>query len=97
MKETVDDSFNMIISAAGNAGLPFDYEKIDLYIGSEKKVVKVLEKGNPLDFDTNYIKKLLRESHLRILLDLHSGKANAKGWGTDLTTDYVLFNSVYST
>ncbi|MBU3928447.1 MAG: bifunctional glutamate N-acetyltransferase/amino-acid acetyltransferase ArgJ [Bacteroidetes bacterium] len=92
-----DPNWGRIISAAGNAGLPFDYEKIDLYIGSEKKVVKVLEKGNPLDFDTNYIKKLLRESHLRILLDLHSGKANAKGWGTDLTTDYVLFNSVYST
>ncbi|PIQ32472.1 MAG: bifunctional ornithine acetyltransferase/N-acetylglutamate synthase [Bacteroidetes bacterium CG18_big_fil_WC_8_21_14_2_50_41_14] len=92
-----DPNWGRIISAAGNAGLPFDYEKIDLYIGSEKKVVKVLEKGNPLDFDTNYIKKLLRESHLKILLDLHSGKANAKGWGTDLTTDYVLFNSVYST
>ncbi|MCB0651272.1 MAG: bifunctional glutamate N-acetyltransferase/amino-acid acetyltransferase ArgJ [Saprospiraceae bacterium] len=92
-----DPNWGRIISAAGNAGLPFDYEKIDLYIGSENKTIKVLEQGVPLEFDPNYIKKLLRESHLNIVLDLHNGKAKAKGWGTDLTTDYVLFNSVYST
>lgn len=92
-----DPNWGRIISAAGNAGLPFDYEKIDLYIGSDKKTIKVLEQGTPLEFDTNYIKKLLRESHLKIVLDLHNGKAKSKGWGTDLTTDYVLFNSVYTT
>lgn len=92
-----DPNWGRIISAAGNAGLPFNYEKIDLYIGSDKKTIKVLEKGIPLEFDPNYIKKQLRESHLKIVLDLHNGKAKAKGWGTDLTTDYVLFNSVYTT
>ena len=92
-----DPNWGRIVSAAGNAGLPFNYEKIDLYIGSDKKSVKVLEQGTPLEFDANYIKKLLRESHLKIVLDLHNGKAKSKGWGTDLTTDYVLFNSVYTT
>jgi len=92
-----DPNWGRIISAAGNAGLPFDYEKIDLSIGSDKEMVMVLEQGSPLEFNTNYIKKLLRESHLKILLNLHNGKAKSKGWGTDLTTDYVLFNSVYTT
>ncbi|HCS20240.1 MAG TPA: amino acid acetyltransferase [Bacteroidetes bacterium] len=92
-----DPNWGRIISAAGNAGLPFDYEKVDLYIGTEQKSIQVLERGTPLEFDTNYIKKLLRESHLKIVLDLHNGKAKSKGWGTDLTTDYVLFNSVYTT
>ncbi|WP_372770330.1 bifunctional glutamate N-acetyltransferase/amino-acid acetyltransferase ArgJ [Lutibacter sp.] len=92
-----DPNWGRIISAAGNAGLPFDYEKMDLYIGSDKKTIKVLEKGEPLEFNPNFIKKQLRESHLKIVLDLHNGKAKAKGWGTDLTTDYVLFNSVYTT
>jgi glutamate N-acetyltransferase/amino-acid N-acetyltransferase len=92
-----DPNWGRIISAAGNAGLPFDYEKIDLYIGSDKKTIKVLEQGIPLEFNANFIKKQLRESHLKIVMDLHNGKAKAKGWGTDLTTDYVLFNSVYTT
>lgn len=34
--------------------------------------------------DPYYIKKLWWESHLKIVLDLHNGKAKAKGWGTDL-------------
>ncbi len=43
------------------------------------------------------MKKLLREPDLKILLDLNDGRGKAMGWGSDLTTDYVLFNSVYTT
>jgi glutamate N-acetyltransferase/amino-acid N-acetyltransferase len=92
-----DPNWGRIISAAGNAGVPYDYLQSDLYIGSEQEIVKVLEKGKPQDYDRNYMKKLLRESHLHIKLDLHNGKASSKGWGTDLTMDYVAFNSVYTT
>lgn len=92
-----DPNWGRIISAAGNAGLPFNYEETDLYLGSEQELVKVLEKGIPQQFDRNYMKKLLRESHLHIKLDLLEGSAASKGWGTDLTTDYVMFNSVYTT
>ncbi len=92
-----DPNWGRIVGAAGNAGIPFDYQKIDLYLGSDEKIVKVIEKGVPQEFDRNMMKKLLRESHLHIKLDLHQGKAEAKGWGTDLTTDYVMFNSVYTT
>ncbi|MCH8496618.1 MAG: bifunctional ornithine acetyltransferase/N-acetylglutamate synthase, partial [Balneolales bacterium] len=64
---------------------------------SEPKVIPVLEKGRPVEYDRNYMKKLLRESHIHVLLDLNEGEAEATAWGTDLTTDYVLFNSVYTT
>ncbi len=92
-----DPNWGRIICAAGNAGVGFDYEKSDLYLGSENKIFKVLELGKPMDYDRNYMKKLLRESHLHVKLDMHSGNSKAKGWGTDLSTDYVLFNSVYTT
>ncbi|MEA2030468.1 MAG: bifunctional glutamate N-acetyltransferase/amino-acid acetyltransferase ArgJ [candidate division Zixibacteria bacterium] len=92
-----DPNWGRIICAAGNAGVAFDYRKADLYMGDEKKLVKVLEKGKPQDYNRNFMKTLLRESHVHIKLDLHNGKASATGWGADLTTDYVLFNSVYST
>lgn len=92
-----DPNWGRIISAAGNAGVPFDYTKVNLYLGDEKKQIMVLNKGVPVDFDRNFIKKLLRESHISINLDLSNGDYSATGWGTDLTTDYVLFNSVYTT
>jgi len=92
-----DPNWGRIIAAAGNAGIPFDYTKVDLYLGSDKKNLMVLQKGVPQEFDRNAMKKMLREAHLHIKMDLHKGKSAAKGWGTDLTTDYVLFNSVYTT
>lgn len=92
-----DPNWGRVICAAGNAGVPFNYQDVDLYIGEEKTLVKVLEDGKPLEFDRNYMKKILRESHIRIHLDMKSGDAEAEGWGADLTTDYVVFNSVYTT
>ena len=92
-----DPNWGRIICAAGNAGTPFNYEKADLYLGDEKKLIQVLEKGKPLEYDRNYMKKLLRESQIHIKLDVNAGEASATGWGADLSTDYVMFNSVYTT
>ncbi len=92
-----DPNWGRIVAAAGNAGIPFDYTKVDLYLGDEETLIKVLEKGVPQEYDRNYMKRLLRESHLYVKMDLHNGKAKSMGWGSDLTTDYVVFNSVYTT
>ncbi len=92
-----DPNWGRIVSAAGNAGVPFDYERVSLYIGSEIKVIKVLDHGQPLEYDKRLMKQMLRESHLVIEIDMKNGKKTATAWGTDLTTDYVLFNSVYTT
>lgn len=92
-----DPNWGRIICAAGNSGIPFDYESVDLYLGSEEEQVRVLKQGVPQEYDRNYMKRLLRESHIHIKLDMIKGKAKSKGWGTDLTADYVLFNSVYTT
>lgn len=92
-----DPNWGRIICAAGNAGVPFDYQQVDLYMGDESERVQVLEGGSPTEFDRNFLKKLLRESHIFITLDMHDGEDSATAWGADLTTDYVLFNSVYTT
>jgi len=92
-----DPNWGRIIMAAGNAGVDFDSSKVDLFMGNNKELVQVLEKGAPKDFNRNLMKKLLRESHIRVKLDLHDGKVEAKAWGSDITTDYVMFNSVYTT
>ncbi len=92
-----DPNWGRIVAAAGNAGVPFNYEEVDLYLGDDKRFIKVLEQGVPQKFDRNFMKKLLRESHIHIKMDMNNGDAEAKGWGSDLTTDYVVFNSVYTT
>ncbi len=92
-----DPNWGRIVCAAGNAGVPFDYAKVDLYLGTEENLIQVLDQGQPANYDRNYMKKLLRESQLYVKLDMCEGEAHAKAWGSDLTTDYVMFNSVYTT
>jgi glutamate N-acetyltransferase/amino-acid N-acetyltransferase len=92
-----DPNWGRIICAAGNAGVEFDYTTTDLFLGSEVQMLKVLEKGVPLDYDKNFMRKLLRESHLGVKMDLGIGKVKSIALGSDLTTDYVIFNSVYTT
>ncbi|RAI95317.1 bifunctional glutamate N-acetyltransferase/amino-acid acetyltransferase ArgJ [Algoriphagus yeomjeoni] len=92
-----DPNWGRIVAAAGNAGVAFNYKKVNLFIGDQNHLVQVLEKGNPVDFEKSYMKKLLRESHIRVHLELNSGEEEGIGWGSDLTTDYVMFNSVYTT
>ena len=92
-----DPNWGRIVCACGNAGVHFNYKKTDLYIGDMNNQVQVLEKGQPQPYDRNFIKKLLREAHIHVILDLNSGKEQVVGFGSDMTTDYVLFNSVYTT
>ena len=92
-----DPNWGRIIAAAGNAGVAFNYKKVNLFLGDQNHLVQVLEKGNPVNFEKSYMKKLLRESHVRVHLELNTGEEEGIGWGSDLTTDYVMFNSVYST
>ncbi len=92
-----DPNWGRIIAACGNAGISFNYKKTNLYLGDNENLVLVLKKGTPTAFDKNYMKKLLRESNLRVHLEVNTGNEEAIGWGSDLTTDYVMFNSVYST
>ncbi len=92
-----DPNWGRIICACGNAGIELEPKKVDIYLGNEKELPQVLERGRPIDFDRVFLKRLLRESHVRIQVDLNNGEAEAVGWGSDLTTDYVMFNSVYTT
>ncbi|MCF8302858.1 MAG: bifunctional glutamate N-acetyltransferase/amino-acid acetyltransferase ArgJ [Bacteroidales bacterium] len=92
-----DPNWGRIVMAAGNAGVNFDMSSVNLYLGDEDYLIQVLERGTPKEFDRNHMKKLLRESHLRVLMEMNQGRAQAVGWGSDITNDYVMFNSVYTT
>lgn len=92
-----DPNWGRIICAAGNSETDFNYEVADLHIGTPDNLVLVLQQGQPVDFNRNAMKQILRESHLKIKLNVNNGNHSSIAWGSDLTTDYVMFNSVYTT
>ncbi len=92
-----DPNWGRILAAMGRSGVDFNPDKVDLWIGNDQHKVQMLDKGSPVEMDVQLIKRVLKDSNLVIDIKLYEGRASAVGWGTDLTTDYVMFNSMYTT
>jgi len=97
-----DPNWGRIISAAGNSGVKFSLNDIDLYIGNDQ----ILEKGKLNQYDSqkvrNYIKSRMKGRYLvddivKILINLNSGESKGTAWGCDLSKKYVEINSEYTT
>lgn len=91
-----DPNWGRILAAAGRAGVDFDPEKVDLYFGANKSV-QILENGQPTEHNRSAIEKEMQSSTITITLDLNEGKADATGWGSDLSYEYIRINAEYTT
>ena len=67
--------------------------RIDLCLGD----VAVIKGGNPLPFNKGEVVAVLNKSEVAISLNLNLGTASATAWGCDLTEEYVVINSQYTT
>ena len=89
-----DPNWGRIVSAAGYAGVAFDPAKVDLHVNG----VALYQQGSPLKFDAAATSASLRASREALLqLNLNQGDVAATFWTSDLTVDYVKFNSEYTT
>jgi glutamate N-acetyltransferase/amino-acid N-acetyltransferase len=91
-----DPNWGRIIAAAGRAGIPFDPNKVDLFIGSDVEM-QLLEKGQPSIANLNTLKSMMKSTDLKITLDFNDGDATSTGWGCDLSYEYVRINAEYTT
>jgi len=92
-----DPNWGRIVAAAGRAGVTYDPDKVDLYLGTSKSMQQILAGGQPLPVDRNKLKNMMRASFLYVHLDLNQGKGKATAWGSDLSYEYVRINAEYST
>ncbi len=97
-----DPNWGRIISAAGNSGVQFNLNDVDLYIGN----AQILEKGKLNKYDsqkvTDYIESRMKGRYLiddivQIMINLNSGESKGIAWGCDLSKKYVEINSEYTT
>ena len=92
-----DPNWGRILAAAGRAGVSFDPDKVDLFLGSSKKMHHIVSGGQPVPVDRRKLKSMMRSSFLYVILDLHAGPGSALAWGSDLSYEYVRINAEYST
>jgi glutamate N-acetyltransferase/amino-acid N-acetyltransferase len=75
-----DPNWGRIIAAAGRAGVDFDPEQLDLYLGTKmNKLIPVLEKSQPVDGIRKKLDKVMESSNIIILIDLNQGDSEAVG------------------
>jgi len=92
-----DPNWGRIAAAAGNAtcdGAPVAVEEGRLSIGIAGVPVFA---GHPLDFDRPALAAKMDASELLIRVDLGQGEEVGEAFGCDLTEQYVVENSAYST
>ena len=89
-----DPNWGRILSAAGNAGVPFDASKVDIHLQG----VLVCQGGVAADFSEAELKKKLDDKECLIRVMFHGrGAASARFWTCDLTEKYIEINASYRT
>jgi glutamate N-acetyltransferase/amino-acid N-acetyltransferase len=92
-----DPNWGRIAAAAGNAALgdqPVSVEEASLSIGIAGVPVFA---GRPLEFDPATVSALMTAPELLLRVDLGLGEGSGEAFGCDLTEQYVIENSAYST
>jgi glutamate N-acetyltransferase/amino-acid N-acetyltransferase len=89
-----DPNWGRILSAAGNAGVEFDPENVDI----EMQGVTVCRGGLAADFSEPELKQRLDERDCQIRFNIQGrGKGQASFWTCDLTEKYIEINASYRT
>lgn len=83
-----------IVCAAGYSGARFDPAKLDVYLGDVQVVRRGVEVVSRVERRAS---RVVAAPEFTLTLDLHAGSSTAMRMASDLTVDYVRFNSDYRT
>ena len=88
-----DPNWGRIVSAVGYAGVPVDERKIRLWVQGH-----ALFDGQPVNYEEREVSEAMKShSEVRVRLVVGDGPGKADFFASDLTVDYVNFNSLYTT
>jgi glutamate N-acetyltransferase/amino-acid N-acetyltransferase len=88
-----DPNWGRILCAVGYSGADVDPDAVELAVGG----AALVREGEPLDFDRAAASAAMALEEVEIVVDLHRGPSRAVAWGCELTEEYVVENSAYST
>ena len=88
-----DPNWGRLMMALGRSGAEAVEEKVDLFVNG----VCIMEAGTPIPFHRDAVVALMsgEQVDFRVSLNLAAGAATA--YGCDLTEQYVIINSAYTT
>ncbi len=88
-----DPNWGRIMMAIGNANAEILRDKIKIYVNG----IQIAEEGKSISFHYQSVLSALNRFQIDIVIDLGIGDGRGMAWGSDLTEEYVIFNSAYTT
>ncbi|MBC8283191.1 MAG: bifunctional glutamate N-acetyltransferase/amino-acid acetyltransferase ArgJ [Nitrospinae bacterium] len=88
-----DPNWGRIFCAVGNAGAPFNPDKVDILLNKNL----LLKNGSPTNISPKKLEKAMRQHEIDITIDLKCGKEWEEVFTCDLSYDYVKINAEYTT
>lgn len=89
-----DPNWGRIVSAAGYAGVTFNPLQMQLRVNDHL----LYQQGTPVKFDEKQVSQSIKEHfETHVELRFQEGDAQVRYWTSDLTLEYVRFNSEYRT
>ena len=88
-----DPNWGRIIMAIGASQIDLDESKIDIFVND----IQIVAEGVAISYNHQSIVIAMGEEVIRFKINLNIGDKSAKAWGSELTEEYVIFNSAYTT
>lgn len=88
-----DANWGRIITAIGYSGIQFDPDQVVVKIGNKT----VVENGLPKAFNAAELKDYLEQDEVNIFIKVGATNQMARGWGCDLSYEYIRINALYRT
>ena len=88
-----DPNWGRIMMAVGKSGIDLDESKIDIFING----IHIVHEGKAIPYFADAVSAGMVADEVDFRVALNIGDGSARAWGSDLTEEYVTFNSAYST
>ena len=88
-----DPNWGRVVCAAGYSGADLDVSKVSFFIND----VAIMEGGTPIPFHRESVIAIMSREEVALTVTLGMGEHEATAWGCELTEEYVVFNSAYTT
>ena len=88
-----DPNWGRIMMAVGKTGIPLVESQIDIFVNG----IQIVAEGKAIAYNPQSVIAALDQHEVELRVNLNCGDGFGEAWGCDLTEEYVVFNSAYTT
>ena len=88
-----DPNWGRIMMAVGKTGIRLEESRIDIFVNG----IQIVHEGKAIAYNVTSVIAALDRAEVELRVNLNCGDGFGEAWGCDLTEEYVVFNSAYTT